>query len=257
MHIDLLFDPFGATWRDIREGALAAEGEGFDGVWLYDHLAGSVHRQGWVLECWTTLSALAAVVPRLTLGPLVLNVANRDPGTVAVMAATLQEVSRGRLLLGLGAGGGPDTPYAAEQWALGRSVPRDAVRRAAVEAAVATIRSVWSGTVRGVGGFLQPDPRPPIIVAGFGAKMARLAGRVADGINLPDGPALPRLLAEARTARAAAGGDPSTLLVTVSTSLHPAALRRLEDLGVVRAVSFVSAPSADRVRQLAGGLGSR
>ena len=44
VQIDLLFDPFEATWPDVREGATVAEGEGFDGVWLYDHLAGSVHR---------------------------------------------------------------------------------------------------------------------------------------------------------------------------------------------------------------------
>ena len=115
MQIDLLIDPFGATWQDVREGAIAAEGEGFDGVWLYDHLAGSVHGQQRVLECWTTLTAIAATVPRIAIGPMVLNVANRHPGTLAVMAATLQEVSGGRLLLGLGAGGGPHTPYAAEQ----------------------------------------------------------------------------------------------------------------------------------------------
>ena len=64
MKIDLLFDPFGATWHDVQEGAIAAEGEGFDGVWLYDHLAGSVHGQQRVLECWTTLTAIAATVPR-------------------------------------------------------------------------------------------------------------------------------------------------------------------------------------------------
>src|SRR6476469_3010215 len=107
---------------------------GFDGVWLYDHLAGSVHRAPHVLECWTVLSAVAAAVPRLTVGSLVLNVANRDAGTLAVMAATLQEVSGGRLLLGVGAGGGADTPYAAEQTALGRPVPGDQRRRYAVEA---------------------------------------------------------------------------------------------------------------------------
>ena len=117
MNVDLLFDPFGATWPDVRDGARVAEGEGFDGVWLYDHLAGSVHGEGRVLECWTTLTAIAAAVPRITIGPMVLNVANRDPGTLAVMAATLQEVSDGRLLLGLGAGGGRLTPYAAEQQA--------------------------------------------------------------------------------------------------------------------------------------------
>src|SRR5713101_2245344 len=144
--MDLLFDPFGASWHDIQEGAIAAEGEGFDGVWLYDHLAGSVHGQQRVLECWTTLTAIAATVPRIALGPMVLNVANRHPGTLGVMAATLQEVSGGRLLLGLGAGGGRRTPYAAEQQVFGRPVLGDTARRAALEAAVATIRAAWTGS---------------------------------------------------------------------------------------------------------------
>src|ERR1700722_17739302 len=135
MKTDLLFDPFGATWTDVREAARAAEGEGFDGVWMYDHLAGSVHGQPRVLEAWTTLTAIAATVPRLAIGPMVLNVANRHPGVVGTRAATFQEVSDGRLLLGLGAGGGRDTPYAAEQRALGRTVSGDAARRAAVTAA--------------------------------------------------------------------------------------------------------------------------
>ena len=251
MQTDLLFDPFGATWQEVREGALVAEGEGFDGVWMYDHLAGSVHGQGRVLECWTTLTAIAASVPRIALGPMVLNVANRDPGTLAVMAATLQEVSEGRLLLGLGAGGGRETPYADEQYALGRPVPGDAARRAAVEAAVATLRSVWSGTVDSVGGFLRPDPPPPIVVGGFGPKMASLAGRVADGVNLSGGPRLANLLEVARAARADSGGDPSTFVVTVSSSIHAAALKRLVELGVDRVVVFVDAPFAEQVRRLA------
>ncbi len=251
MQTDVLFDPFDATWRDIRESAQAAEEAGFDGVWLYDHLAGSVHRQSRVLECWTTLTAIAATVPRLAVGPMVLNVANRDPGTLAVMASTLQEVSEGRLLLGLGAGGGADTPYAAEQRALDRPVAAAPVRRAAVEAAIGTIRSVWSGTVRGIGGFLRPNPAPPIVVGGFGPKMAELAGRAADGINLPDGPGLTGLLAMAREARVAAGRDPATFVVTVSTGLHAPTLRRLEVLGVSRAVVFLPRPTAERVRALA------
>ena len=95
-------------WRHgaLRADAAFAQAAGFDGVWVYDHLAGSVHRAPHVLECWTVLTAIAATVPRLRVGSLVLNVANRRPGTLAVAAATLQEVSGGRLLLGLGAGGG-------------------------------------------------------------------------------------------------------------------------------------------------------
>src|SRR5204863_4678247 len=140
MQVDVLFDPFGARWTDVLDGAMAAEDGGLDGVWLYDHLAGSVHRQSHVLEAWTTLTAVAARVPGIAVGPMVLNVANRDPGTLAVMAATLQEVSGGRLLLGLGAGGGRETPYAAEQEALGRPVGSDRVRRAAVEDTAVTLR---------------------------------------------------------------------------------------------------------------------
>src|SRR4029078_10109220 len=118
---------------------------GFDGVWLYDHLAGSVHGAPHVLECWTVLSALPAAFRRLTVGSLVLNVANRDPGTLAVMAATLQEVSGGRLLLGIGAGGGVGTPYASQQLALGRPVGGDAVRRREVERTIRILRGVWGG----------------------------------------------------------------------------------------------------------------
>jgi alkanesulfonate monooxygenase SsuD/methylene tetrahydromethanopterin reductase-like flavin-dependent oxidoreductase (luciferase family) len=261
--IDLLFDPFGSTWGDIRDAASAAEGEGFDGLWLYDHLAGSVHGQDRVLEAWTTLTAIAATVPRLTIGPMVLNVANRDPGTLGVMAATLQEVSGGRLLLGLGAGGGRDTPYATEQRAFGRPVGGDVIRRNAVESAVATLRAVWSGTVGGVGGFLRPSPPPPIVLGGFGPKMAALAGRVADGVNLPGGPGLVRLLEVAREARQQAGrGDGSVLaraespfLVTVSAELRPQALERLDGLGVDRAVVFVGTPNAEQVRRLAARRG--
>lgn len=247
---DLLFDPFSTRWEEIREGAVAAEGAGFDGVWLYDHLAGSVHRQDRVLEAWTTLTAIAASVPRLNVGPMVLNVANRDPGTLGVMAATLQEVSAGRLLLGLGAGGGRATPYASEQRAFGRAVPGDRARREAVETAVATMRSVWSGSVGGVGGFLRPQPTPPIILGGFGPKMAALAGRVADGVNVPDGPGLSSLIEVARAERTSTTRDPSAFLVTVSSDLSATSLERLERLGVDRVVTFLRAPFAERIAAL-------
>jgi alkanesulfonate monooxygenase SsuD/methylene tetrahydromethanopterin reductase-like flavin-dependent oxidoreductase (luciferase family) len=248
--IDVLFDPFGTTWEDVREGALAAEGEGFDGVWLYDHLAGSVHGQDRVLECWTAMTAIAASVPRVGVGSMVLNVANRDPGTLGVMAATLQEVSGGRLMLGLGAGGGRRTPYAAEQRALGRTVPGDASRRRAVEETITELRSVWSGTVGGVAGFPRPDPPPPIIVGGFGPKMADLAGRVADGVNLPNGPSLGSLVEVCRRARANERRDRSPFVLTVSSDLAPRSLERLEQLGVDRAVAFASTPLAHHVRRL-------
>jgi alkanesulfonate monooxygenase SsuD/methylene tetrahydromethanopterin reductase-like flavin-dependent oxidoreductase (luciferase family) len=244
--VDVMFDPFGGRWRDVRDGAVLAEQAGFGGVWLYDHLAGSVHGASRVLECWTTLTAIAATVPRIAVGSLVLNVANRDPGTLAVMAATLQEVSDGRLLLGLGAGGGRDTPYASEQEALGRTVAGAAVRRSAVEDAVGRLRDVWSGSVGGVGGFLRPEPPPPVIVGGFGPKMAEIAGRLGDGINAPGGAQLGRLVEVARVARERAGRDPAGFVVTASAG-SPRDRERLGDLGVDRIIVSVGAPYRDGV----------
>ena len=257
VEVDLLFDPFGVRVDEVLAGAVAAGDAGFGGVWLYDHLAGSVHGRDRVLECWTTITAIAVTVPRIMVGPLVLNVANRPAGTLAVMAATLQELSGGRLLLGVGAGGGRDTPYAVEQWALGRDVPGDARRRAAVADQVATLRAVWRGAEGGADGFLRPEPLPPIVVGGFGPKMAALAGAVGDGVNLPGGPRLPALLDLARSSHVAVGGDSAEFLVTVSTSPNPAALDHLEELGVDRAVVFVGPPFEQAVARVRAVLGAR
>jgi alkanesulfonate monooxygenase SsuD/methylene tetrahydromethanopterin reductase-like flavin-dependent oxidoreductase (luciferase family) len=252
--VDVLFDPFGGWWPDLRDAAVAAEQAGFAGVWTYDHLAGSVHGEASVLECWTVLTALAVAVPRIAVGSLVLNPANRDAGTLAVMAATLQHVSGGRLLLGIGAGGGPESPYAAEQVALGRPVPGAAARRQLVDDYVGRLRAVWSGATGGAGGFLRPDPPAPVVIAGFGPKMAALAGRVADGINTPGGPGLPALLAVARQAREEAGRDPASFLIT--TSARPAArdLDRLRELGVDRAIVFIGPPYGPGVEAAARAL---
>ena len=115
MLVDLLLDPFGARWSDLRDAARVAVDAGFRGIWTYDHLDGRVYDAAHVLECWTLLTALAAAVPSVVVGPMVLNVANRHPAVLAAMAATLQEVSGGRLLLGLGAGAHAGSAYAASR----------------------------------------------------------------------------------------------------------------------------------------------
>jgi alkanesulfonate monooxygenase SsuD/methylene tetrahydromethanopterin reductase-like flavin-dependent oxidoreductase (luciferase family) len=258
---DLLFDPFGVRWADMLDAAVTAEAAGFDGVWTYDHLAGSVHGAARVLECWTTLTAIAATVPRIDVGSMVLNVANRDAGTLAVMAATLQEVSGGRLLLGIGAGGGRDTPYASEQEALGRTVGSDRVRRRAVEETAATLREVWSGARGGASGFLRPEPAPPIVVGAFGPVMSELAGRVGDGVNLSAShPRLDALLAIARDAHRAAGRPPGEFVATASAALgeewldaRSARRAGLEELGVDRLVLFAR-PRDHRAVERAGSV---
>lgn len=256
MHVDVLIDPFDGRWEDLRDAAVLAEASGIDGLWMYDHLAGSVHRAGHVLECWTTLSALAGAVPRLMLGPLVLNVANRDAGTLAVMAATFQEVSGGRLLLGVGAGGGAGTPYAAEQYGLGREVPGDRRRRGDVADTVATLRSVWTGEVGGVSGYLTPEPAPPVIVGGFGPKMAELAGRLGNGINCPPS-RIRQLVPIALDAHAAAGGSLDQFTVTTSANATGSDLDRLHAAGVDRAIVMIRPPYLAATQRLVAALGSR
>ena len=209
---------------------------------------GACHRSAHVLECWTLLAALAAATERVTIGPLVLNVANRDPGLVAQMAATLQEVSGGRLVLGIGAGGGDDTPYGAERRALGREVRSGPDRVRDLKAAIGQIRSMWT-TGEGPGGgagFLRPDPRPRIVVGGFTPTLARLAGRYADGFNTQAGhPELAKLADEAR----AQSSDPDAFEISVfagySAHMQDAASperQRLADLGVDRLILLLSPP---------------
>ena len=248
MKTDLLLMPMSARWSEMRTGALAAEAAGFDGLWTWDHLRdpdGEDDGPG-VPEAWTVLTALAEVTSRVALGPLVLNVANRVPGVLANMAATLQMVSGGRLLLGLGAGGSRRTPYAAEQAAIGQDVGSDAARAQRVVDAIELIRQLWTGA----SGFIRPDPPPPIIVGGFGPRMAAIAGRHADGFNTQAfHPRLGDLVRHAREAHAASGRAASRFIVTVFAGLEKGWLRpdsparqRLTDVGVERLILLVAPP---------------
>jgi alkanesulfonate monooxygenase SsuD/methylene tetrahydromethanopterin reductase-like flavin-dependent oxidoreductase (luciferase family) len=245
LEVDLRLDPFDAPWAQVRAAVSAAADAGYAGVWTPDHLDGRVFGAAHVLECWTTLTAIAVSTPEVTVGPLVLNVANRDPALLATMAATLQDISGGRLLLGLGAGGGAGLSFQREQTAIGRTVPADPVRRAQVEACVEEMRRLWVTP-----GFLRPDPPPPIVIAAFGPKMAEIAGRIGDGINVPAGhPRLRELVGIARDACAGTGRDATRFLVTVYAAFDERSLdadtparAELAALGVDRLILFLGPP---------------
>jgi alkanesulfonate monooxygenase SsuD/methylene tetrahydromethanopterin reductase-like flavin-dependent oxidoreductase (luciferase family) len=243
--VDLLLDPFGARWPELRDAARVAADSGFAGLWTYDHVDGRVYGADHVLEGWTVLTALATTVPDVALGPMVLNVANRHPGVLAAMAATLQEICGGRLVLGIGAGAQPGTPYAREQEAIGRPVAGDAERRAEVERCAAELRRVWHAP-----GFLRPDPEPPLVIAAFGPKMAELAGRVGDGINArADHPRLAELLTVALEAHGQSERRAQPFLLTAFSpiddrwlSAASPARHELSALGIHRLVLALGVP---------------
>jgi alkanesulfonate monooxygenase SsuD/methylene tetrahydromethanopterin reductase-like flavin-dependent oxidoreductase (luciferase family) len=247
MKTDLLLMPMSARWADMRAAALAAEEAGFDGLWTWDHLRDPDDDGGpGVPEAWTVLTALAEVTRRVMLGPLVLNVANRQPGVLANMAATLQTVSGGRLLLGLGAGGNRRTPYAVEQAAIGQAVDRDAARAQRVVDAITLIRKLWAGEA----GFLRPQPPPPIVVGGFGPRMAAIAGGHGDGFNTQAfHPRLGDLARTAREAHAASSRAAAPFVMTVFAGLEERWLRAdsrarqmVEQVGVDRLILLVGPP---------------
>ena len=97
------------SWSSILDEATHAESTGWDGVWFADHFmpnapVGDPANDGPTNECWTVMAGLAAAVPRLRLGTLVCGNTYRHPAVLAKQASTVDLVSGGRLILGLGAG---------------------------------------------------------------------------------------------------------------------------------------------------------
>lgn len=183
--IGVTLDTIGVGTDWWLEGARRLEAAGYAGVWIWDHHA-SAGRPKSVLEAWTTLTAAAAVTSRVAVGTHVLNVANRHPALLARMAATLQQVSHGRLVLGLGIGGRPSDvePFGYPPLTTGERVAR-------LEDAIGVLRALWTGEpverpsehypLRGGRALPVPVPVPPIVVGAQSPGGARLAARLADG----------------------------------------------------------------------------
>jgi alkanesulfonate monooxygenase SsuD/methylene tetrahydromethanopterin reductase-like flavin-dependent oxidoreductase (luciferase family) len=265
MKADLSLSPFDATVEELVAAATTAEAAGFDAVWTYDHLSGASGGAGWVLDPWVTLTAVASATSRIGLGPLVVNATIRHPAHIAVAAATLQQLSAGRLLLGIGAGAGPG-PYASELEMVGLPVWGAAERRRRTEEAIGAIRALWRGVtdlggvhhgLAGAAGFLPAEPEPPVFVGANGPLMAALAGRAADGVNLhwfePD------LEGLAGTARAAATGPGFAVTVEAPTDehwLHGPGRRRLEAVGADRVMyRWDVSMGTDAIERAADALG--
>jgi probable F420-dependent oxidoreductase len=174
--------PSTAPGSDPLTDARRAEDLGFDFVSTNDHLHGEEPRY----ETWTLLSWIAAATSRIRVMTRVLAVPYRQPAVVAKMAETLDRLSGGRLILGLG-GGYSDEEFRA--FGLGVWAPRDKVD--GLEEAIHIIRGLWSEPsftyqgrlYRTEEAELEPKPdRPiPIWLGTYGPRALELTGRLADG----------------------------------------------------------------------------
>ena len=184
----------GWTYPELETVWRESEHLGYDGASLYDVLGDSGP------ECWTALTALTAVTHKLVAVPMVLANPYRHPAMVGKMAATLDALSGGRVILGLGAGGS-----ATDAAAFGVSWPPARDRIAALGEAVEVMRILWRGggsfggrwyqlhDAPGYPGTGHPGTGrpggPPVLIGGHGPRLLRAAARHADlcnvGFDLP------------------------------------------------------------------------
>lgn len=201
-------------------------------AWLFDHLmpiAGD--RNGPIFEGWTLLSALAAQTERLRLGLLVTSNRFRPPAMLAKIATTVDIVSGGRLVFGIGAGSRPSLPAARREYEA-NGLPYHDFRHSVEDLAEActVIRRLWTETepfdfdgahihLTGAIGNPKPvqQPYPPILVAGRSAAVLRVAAEHADvwniaGVDIADAAERSTLLDRYCTET---GRDPATIIRSI------------------------------------------
>jgi alkanesulfonate monooxygenase SsuD/methylene tetrahydromethanopterin reductase-like flavin-dependent oxidoreductase (luciferase family) len=217
-------------WSELRDMAIAAEAVGLDSVWVGDHLlyrTPSGVRGPW--EAWSTLAAVAAVTERVHIGPLVAAAAFHSPAMLAKKAATVDEISGGRLILGLGAGWNRD-----EFEAYGFPFDHRASR---FEEAFTIIRTLLrDGAIDFAGTYytardceLAPAPRsggPPLMIGSEGPRVLRATLAHVDLWNAwhawygNDPAGLAPLLAEVDSLSVEVGREPSEVGRTAAVMIE-------------------------------------
>jgi probable F420-dependent oxidoreductase len=174
-------------WPEIVSMARAAEATGFDSIWVGDHLLyrGDGHPERGPWDAWTTLAALAASTGRVRLGPLVACAAFHPPGIIARMAASIDEVSQGRFVLGIGAGWN-ESEFRAFGVPFGERASRFEEAFAIVRHLLAGERVTFEGRfARAEDAVLLPEParRVPMVIGSTGDRVLRAALPHVDAWN--------------------------------------------------------------------------
>lgn len=187
----------------------------FESAWIIDHLQSNGYD---MLEGFTTLTYMAALHPRLKFGHTVLCQSFRNPALVAKMGGTLQHLSGGRFILGMGAGWDVE-----EFWAYGYDFPAAHVRVEQLEEALQIIRALWTQEQATFEGKYyrvheaycepKPVPLPPVMVGAFRPKMLRLTAQYADWWNVSSTSltAYQRILLDFKRACRDVGRDPAEM----------------------------------------------
>ena len=167
-------------WPELRRMTEAAERIGLDSIWVGDHLLyrddGRPDRGPW--EAWTQLAALAAITERVEIGPLVASTSFHNPAMLAMKAATIDEISGGRLVLGLGAGWN-EAEYRAFGYPFDHRVGRFEEAFTIIRELLRTGRSDFRGTYYQLdrAELLPRGPRPdgpPLMVGSIGPRMLEI-----------------------------------------------------------------------------------
>ena len=222
-----------ARWSDLREMAVLAEEVGFDSLWLPDHLlrrVGDDTRGVW--ECCSLLAALAASTTKVELGTVVISTTFRNPALLAKMADTIDEISGGRLTLGIGAGWndpehiafGYPTDYRYSRFAEALQIIHGLLKDGQIDFE-GEYYSARECELRPCG----PRPQgPPIMIGTQGPRMLRLCARYADiwnGMPVTSGPQNPDVVARLRErvdeACRDTGRDPETLARYLAVLVAP------------------------------------
>lgn len=183
---------FSGSAEAVRDVARRAQTLGFDGVFATDHLFRPGNPDGPSLETFATLSSVGVEFQRIAVGSLVARAGLRTPGMLAKMAASIDDMTGGRFILGLGSGDDADR---AENEMFGITGEPDAPgRHALLRETVEATKGLFAGegwqggerTPEIPGPLLPPPSRvggPPVWIGGVSDEIARMAGRVADGWN--------------------------------------------------------------------------
>lgn len=174
-------------WEELRRRALLAEELGFDSVWVDDHAANPARPDQTWIDGWTALAGLALATGGVRLGTMVANVVLRHPVLLARQANSVDELSGGRLELGVGAGYAPTDHALAgtEMWGRAERAERFAEAVGLLDGILRGTTVHAAGRHYGVGDVtVQPaprqDPRPPLTVAAHAPESIEVAARHGD-----------------------------------------------------------------------------